>query len=139
MTPSTIEPTSSSFHGGENTGVGCLPSPQDLPDPGIKLRSPILQEDFLPSEPAGKPISYETSVLDSLLVTQLYLTLCNPIDCSPPDSSVHGILQARILEWVAISFSRGSSQPGDQTRIYCIAGEFFTTEPHGKPLRSTRC
>ena len=40
-----------------------------------------------------------------VLVTQLYLTLCNPMDCSPPGSSVHGILQARILEWVAISFS----------------------------------
>ena len=42
-------------------------------------------------------------------VAQSCLTLCNPVDCSPPGSSVHGILQARILEWVAISFSRGSS------------------------------
>ena len=42
-------------------------------------------------------------------VAQLYLTLCEPMDCSPPGSSVHGIFQARILEWVAISFSRGSS------------------------------
>ena len=48
-----------------------------------------------------------------VLVTQLCLTLCNPMDCSPPGSSVHGILQARILEWVAISFSRGSSRPRD--------------------------
>ena len=46
-------------------------------------------------------------------VTQLCLTLCNPVDCRPPGSSVHGILQARILECVAISFSRGSSWPGD--------------------------
>ena len=46
-----------------------------------------------------------------VLVTQLCLTLCNPMDCGPPGSSVYGILQARILEWVAISFSRGSSQP----------------------------
>ena len=44
-----------------------------------------------------------------LKFTQSCLTLCDPVDCSPPDSSVHGILQARILEWVAISFSRGSS------------------------------
>ena len=43
------------------------------------------------------------------LVTQLYPTLCKPMDCSPPGSSVHGIFQARILEWVDISFSRGSS------------------------------
>ena len=49
------------------------------------------------------------------LVTQMCATLCNPLDCSPPGSSVHGIFQARILEWVAISSSRGSSQPSDQT------------------------
>ena len=42
-----------------------------------------------------------------------HVRLCNPVDCGPPDSSVHGILQARILEWVAISFSTGSSQPRD--------------------------
>ena len=50
-----------------------------------------------------------------VLVAQLCLILSDPLDCSPPDSSVHGILQARILEWVAISFSRGSSQSRDQT------------------------
>ena len=50
-------------------------------------------------------------------VAQSYLTLCNPMDCSPPGSSVHGILQARILEWVAIAFSRGSSWPRDWTHI----------------------
>ena len=48
-------------------------------------------------------------------VSQSCLTLCDPVDCSPPGSSVHGILQARILERVAISFCRGSSQPGDRT------------------------
>ena len=51
-------------------------------------------------------------------------TLCNPVDCSPPGFSVHGILQARILEWVAIPFSRGSSRPRDQTQVYCTAGRF---------------
>ena len=55
------------------------------------------------------------------LVTLLYLTLCNPMDCSPPGSSVHGILQARILKWVAIPFSRGSSQPRDQTCISFVS------------------
>ena len=50
-------------------------------------------------------------------VTHSYLTLCDPMDCSPPGSSVHGILQARILEWVAISSSRGSSWPRDQTHV----------------------
>ena len=48
------------------------------------------------------------------------------MDCRPPSSSVHGILQARILEWVAISFSRGLSRPRDQTQVSCIAGGFFT-------------
>ena len=64
-------------------------------------------------------------------------TLCDPVDCSPPGSSVHGILQARILEWVAISFSRGSSRPRDRTQVSCIAGRFFTTEPAGKPIAHT--
>ena len=61
-----------------------------------------------------------------MLVTQLCLTLCDPMDCSPPGSSVRGILQARILEWVAMSFSRESSQPRDQTRVSRIAGRVFT-------------
>ena len=51
---------------------------------------------------------------------QSCLTLCDPMDCSPPGSSVHGILQTRILEWVAISFSKGSSWPRDRTCISCI-------------------
>ena len=54
------------------------------------------------------------------LVSELCPTLCNLMDCSPPGSSVHGILQARILEWVAFSFSRGSSQPSDRTHVSCI-------------------
>ena len=58
-------------------------------------------------------------------VAQSCPTLCNPMDCSPPGSSVHGILQARILEWVAISFSRGSSQPRDRTQVSRIAGRCF--------------
>ena len=61
-----------------------------------------------------------------MLVVQLCPTLCNPMDCSPPGSSVYGILQARILEWVAIFSSRGSSWPRDQTQVSCIAGKFLT-------------
>ena len=56
---------------------------------------------------------------------------------SPSGSSVHGILQARILEWAAISFSRGSSQSRDQTYLSCIVGGFFTTGPPGKPINKT--
>ena len=51
--------------------------------------------------------------------------LCCPMDCSPPGFSVHGILQARMLEWVAISYSRGSSQPRNRTWVSCTAGRFF--------------
>ena len=58
-------------------------------------------------------------------VTQSCPTLCDPVDCSPPGSSVHGILQARILEWVAISFSWGSSPARDRTQISHIAGRCF--------------
>jgi len=61
-----------------------------------------------------------------MLVAQSCLTLCNPMDCSVPDSSIHGILQARILKWVTIHFSRGSSQPRDWTQLSLIAGRFFT-------------
>ena len=61
-----------------------------------------------------------------VLVTQSCLTVCNPVDCSPPGSSVHEILQAWILEWVAMPFSRGSSWPKDGTQVSCIAGRFFT-------------
>ena len=56
-----------------------------------------------------------------------------PVDCRPPSSSVHGILQARILEWVAISFSRGSSQPRDRTQVSHIAGRLFNLCKPGKP------
>ena len=56
---------------------------------------------------------------------QLCLTLCDPMDCSLPSSSVHGILQARILVWVAMPSSRGSSQPRDQTQVSRIAGRLF--------------
>ena len=61
-----------------------------------------------------------------VLFTQSCLTLYNPMVCSSPGSSVHGILQARILEWVAIIFSKEASQPRDQTWVSHIAGTFFT-------------
>ena len=60
-------------------------------------------------------------------------TLCSPVDCSPPDSSVRGLLQARTLEWVAMPFSRASSPPRDRTHVYALAVVFFTTELPGKP------
>ena len=59
-------------------------------------------------------------------ISQLCPTLCNPMDCSLPGFSVHGILQARIPEWVAFSFSRGASWPRDWTQVSLIAGRHFT-------------
>ena len=84
-------------------------------------------------EEAGSHFQSVVKVLRSALgpvesesISQSCPTLCYPIDCNPPSSSVHEILQARILEWVAIHFSRGSSQPRDRTQVSCIAGRFFT-------------
>ena len=68
------------------------------------------------------------------LCAQSCLTLCDPKDCNPPGSSVHGLSQARVLEWVAMPFSRGSSQPGMKPKSPALAGRFFTAEPPGKPL-----
>ena len=64
-------------------------------------------------------------VLCVYLVVQSFPTLCDPMNWAP-DSFIHGILQARMLEWVAITFSRGSSQPRDRTLVSCITSRFFT-------------
>ena len=74
---------------------------------------------------------------------QLCPTLCHPMDCSPPGSSVHGISQSRILEWVAVSFSRASSQPRYRTHISCISCicmRVLSCQHHlGSPLRMAVC
>ena len=74
-------------------------------------------------------ISYPSHEADFLLpsFTQLCPTLCNPMHYSLPGSSVHGILQARILKWVGVPFSRGSSRSRDRTQVSCIAGGFIIT------------
>ena len=76
------------------------------------------------------PTPYLFSIFEEegkVLVAQSCPTLCDPTVCTLPGSSFHGICQARILAWVAISFSRGSSQPRDQTQVSCIAGKRFFT------------
>ena len=73
-----------------------------------------------------KTIKFHCVMKSESQVTQSCPTLCNPMDGSLPGSAVHGIFQARILEWAAISFSRGSSQPRDRTLVSCIAGRHFT-------------
>ena len=72
----------------------------------------------------SKPPSLDFKCL--LRITQSCLILCNPMDYSPPGSSVHGILQPRILEWASIPFSRESIQPRDGKWVSCTAGRFFT-------------
>ena len=70
-------------------------------------------------------------------VAQPFLTLCDPVDCTPPGSSVRGFIAAKTLEWVAISSSRGSSRPRDQPtspEALALAGGFFAPEPPGKPI-----
>ena len=71
-------------------------------------------------------IVFQMCVRVCVLVTQSCPTLFDPMDCNPPGSSVHGILQARVLQWVAILFSRESSQLRDWNQVSCIAGWFFT-------------
>ena len=66
-------------------------------------------------------------------IAQLCSTLCDPVDCSLPDSSVHGLLQARILEWAAIPFSTESAQPRDQTQISPLIKPRLPAELSGKP------
>ena len=96
-------------------------------DRGQPLRKAVLSrwEGVSPVESSTWP-NWLLDPSMKVLVTHSCLTLCHPIDCSPPGSSVHGIFQARILEWVAIPFSRGSCQPRDRTWVSQIAGGFFT-------------
>ena len=105
---------------------------------------------FLETSPVESFISLQSflfpnkCIKKSMCVKSLQscLTLCNPMDCSPPGSSVHGILQARILEWVAMPSSRGSSPPRDWTRVSCFLcwqmGS-LPPGPPGKPESSAHC
>ena len=95
-------------------GKGTLANNEHCPQPWV---SPVQKDSTV--------LSPGSQVLQRNPFTQSCLTLCNPMDCSPPGSSILGILQARILEEVAISFSRGSSWPRDQTQVSHIAGRCF--------------
>ena len=80
---------------------------------------------------------HSLKLINEIEVTQSCPTLCDPVDCSPPGSSVPGIFQARILEWIAISSSRDLSDPGIEpvslTTSHALEGGFFTTVLSGKP------
>ena len=134
-----------------------LPCPLsgDLPDPGIfeiQESNPCLlcllygRQILHPLSHQGRQIYIEVNHFAlhlkltqhykstmKVFVAPLCSTLCNPMDCSPPGSSVHGISQARILEWAAMPSSRGSSLLRDRTTSPALAGRFFTTKLPGKP------
>ena len=75
----------------------------------------------------------ENTIKMKLNIIQSCPTLCEPIDCNLPDSSIPEILQARILEWVAFPFSRRSSQPRDRTEVPMLQADSLPAEPQGKP------
>ena len=100
-----------------------FPSLGDLPYPGIKSWVFCITGRLYHLSHLGSPLDI---LCVCVLVTRSCPTLCKPMDCSPPGSSVHGIPQARILEWVTIPFSRESSQPRDRTWVSHTAGRFFT-------------
>ena len=87
-----------------------FPSPEELPNSGIESWSPASQADSLLLE-LQRRLQEVTAAAAAAKSHQSCPTLCDPMNCSLPSSSVHGILQARILEWIAIPFSRGTSQP----------------------------
>ena len=107
----------------------CVGGEVFLDDPPARISSSLFIRLLLslcwPEASSWKYLNLDTWKV-KVLVAQLCLTLCDPMDYSPPGPSVHGILQARILEWVVIPFSRGSSQPRDLTQVSCIASRFFT-------------
>ena len=95
---------------------------RDMPLSGVTLQGPGWSWEKLVNNPFGQSgVFYEGCCCEC---TKSCSILCDPMDCSLPDSSVHGISQARILEWVAISFSRGSSRPRDWTPVSCIIGRY---------------
>ena len=117
------------------------PPPGDLPNLGIKPTSLMSnlhwQVDSLLLAPPGKARSYHAAAAAAAKSLQSCPTLCDPMDCNPPGSSVHGILHARILEWVAKPSSRGSSQPRDHISSVSCIGKWVPLLPPGKPLDHT--
>ena len=117
-TPWTIESRNSP---GQNTGAGSCSLLQGSSQPRDQTQVSCIAGEFFNSCATREAQNKSESE-----IAQSCLTLCDPTDCSLPGSSVHGIFHARVLEWVAISFSRGSSQPRDWTWVLHAAGRCFT-------------
>ena len=80
-------------------------------------------------------LSFWRNACVCVLLTQSCSIFCDPKDCSPPNSLVHGILQAKILEWATMTFSKGSSQPRDQTQVLCFSAAALLSELPWKPIQ----
>ena len=109
-----------------------FPSPGNLCNPGIKPRSPELQILY--------QLSHQGVCVQCAKLLHSRLTLCNPMNCSLPDSSFHGILQARIPGWASMPSSRGSFQPRDGTCVSwesCTAGDSLPLSHRGSPFKSS--
>ena len=134
-------PQSMGFSGQEYwSGLPC-PPPRDLPNPGIEpmsLTSPVLAGGSLPSVPllgwCKHNLGFELWILNYVLSCPVVSSSLQHQGLCPAGSSVHGIFQATILEWVVISPSRDLPGPGIKPAPPALAGGFFTTMPHGKPL-----
>ena len=120
--PSTI--TSTCIHPGGLTWIRVTPKIIQHSDKTSKFESQFCH--LVAGWRAGDLGQGLTHRKVKVLVAQSCPTVCDPMVCSPPGSSVHGILQARILKWAAMPFSRGSSQPRDGTQVSLISGRFFT-------------
>ena len=88
----------------------------------LSVTNPWVFSSSCTDEETVKHLRWNSKLMHMCSAAQFCLALCDPMDCSPPGSPLHGILQARILEWVAISSSRGSSRPRDWTCVSCISG-----------------
>ena len=103
---------------------------------GLGTKSIFLVTDLVIQlrEPEGSyGNSFQVTEMNTCSVAQSCLTICDTMDCSPPGSSIHGTLQARILEWVAISSFRENCRPRDQRRISCVGKQTLPLSPLGSP------
>ena len=115
---------------------------------GVNLMSPIFISLITPrqkrmwansNKEGTSELQHQCTEEHVLSVSQLSLTLCDPVDCSPPSSPVCGMLQARTLEWVAIPFSRRSSQTKDRTWVFSFACRFFSLSHQEGPSNKVNC
>ena len=104
-----------------------FPCDPAVPLLGIYLDKTVIQKKNTHLQAHSSPIHNGQNMESTEMSMKVKVTLLCPTLCDPVDYTVHGILQARILEWVAFPFSRGSSQPRDQTQVSRIAGGFFTS------------